>query len=149
VLSVLGPDTLNNVNIYSESAKAILAAMNANAVRRLVYVTSANVPDGIERSAFADELRNGYLRDAYADMRRAEAEIMQSAVEWTIVRPGGYTDEPYTSPYRVDMNRLPDNANFVSRAHVAAFMLKCLQDGEYVRTAPFVGAIQAAPAQWT
>jgi len=148
-LSTLGTDTLNNVNIYSESAKAILAAMDACKVRRLVYITSANVPEGIQRSAFEDELRNGYLRDAYADMRRAEAEIMQSDVDWTIVRPGGYTDEAYTSPYRVDMNSLPGDANFVSRADIAAFMLQCLKDAQYVHTAPFVGAIQATPPQWT
>ena len=147
-LSALGTDTLSNVNIYSASAKAILAAMAATGVRRLVYITSANVPEGIQRSEFEDGLRNGYLREAYADMRTAEAEIMQSDVDWTIVRPGGYTDEVYKNAIRVDMNSLPGDANFISRADVASFMLRCLQSGQYVHTAPFLGALKATPPQW-
>jgi len=148
-LSALGTDTLSNVTLYSGSAKAILAAMKASGVRRLVYITSANVPEGIQRSEFEEGLRNGYLREAYADMRSAEAEIMQSDVDWTIVRPGGYTDEVYKKPIRVDMNSLPGDASFISRADVASFMLRCLQSGQYVHTAPFLGAFQATPPQWT
>src|SRR5262249_39512520 len=118
VLSALGHDTMQNVTIYSQAAQNILAAMEVHNVGRLIFLTSANAPDGIARPPFAEELRNGILQDTYTDMRWAEALIMHCKIDWTIVRPVGLTDDPYTGQYIIKLDRPPENAFRIARADV-------------------------------
>jgi putative NADH-flavin reductase len=62
---------------------------------------------------------------------------MRSALDWTIVRPGAFTDGPRTGGYRHGF--APDDkaiTHKVSRADVADFMLKQLNDRGYLRKTP-------------
>jgi putative NADH-flavin reductase len=62
---------------------------------------------------------------------------MRSALDWTIVRPGAFTDGPRTGEYR---HGFPPSdkaiTHKVSRADVAEFMLKQLTDRSYLRRTP-------------
>src|SRR5918911_3994492 len=72
---------------YAGAAKLVVAAQ-ARAVRRYVMVSAmgaASPPDG-------DEVFAVYLRAK----ARADRELEQSALDWTIVRPGLLTDGPGT-----------------------------------------------------
>ena len=77
------------------------------------------------------------LREVYADHEAQDAFVRQSALDWTIVRPGAFTDGPATGAYRHGFP--PTEANLklkISRADVADFMLRQLTDDNYLRRAP-------------
>jgi putative NADH-flavin reductase len=57
-------------------------------------------------------------------MERMEHEIMLSEMTWTIVRPAALTDGPFTGEYRVVEGRSIEGGKRISRADLAAFMLK-------------------------
>lgn len=80
------------------------------------------------------------LKSAYDQLEEMEARIMASDLEWTVVRPVGLTDGPLTGVYRqsIEGDILPD-AVAVSRADVAALMLKALSGDTYLRRAVTIG----------
>jgi putative NADH-flavin reductase len=80
------------------------------------------------------------LKATYDELEEMEMRIMASDLEWTIVRPVGLTDGPLTGVYRVSLEGdvLPD-AVAVSRADVAALLLKALTGETYLRRTVTVG----------
>lgn len=97
-------------------AVKLIEAAKAEGVRRYLMVSAmgaANPP------ATADDVFGEYLR------AKAEADeaLRASGLEYTIVRPGGLTDEPGTGLVRVG-ERLERGE--VPRADVAAVLLACL-----------------------
>ncbi len=117
------------MNVYSDGAHNVIATMREFAVDRLVAVTAAGVGAGNDPnlSLFYRLIFMRYmLRSVYEDMERMENEIMLSDMNWTIVRPAALTDGPLTGEYRVAEGRSLPDAKQISRADVAAFMLKTL-----------------------
>jgi uncharacterized protein YbjT (DUF2867 family) len=77
------------------------------------------------------------LRKPMEDKERQEALVKASDLDWTIVRPGGLTDSPATGNYKSGLD--PEiGAGQVSRADVAAFVLKQLTDLTYLHKAPAI-----------
>jgi NAD(P)H-binding len=54
--------------------------------------------------------------------------VMKSGPEWTIARPPRLTDGGYTGKYRVRVGHLPSCGFIVSRAEVADYMIKAVED---------------------
>jgi len=54
--------------------------------------------------------------------------VMKSALEWTIARPPRLTDGGYTGKYRVREGHLPRCGFIVSRAEVADYMIKAVEN---------------------
>jgi len=52
----------------------------------------------------------------------------ESELDWTMVRPPQLTDKPYTGKYRVQEGRLPLFGFKISRADVADFMIKAVEN---------------------
>ncbi len=63
-----------------------------------------------------------------ADASAMEQVFAESGLDWTIVRPPQLTDKPYTGKYRVREGRLPGFGFKISRADVADFMLKAVEN---------------------
>jgi putative NADH-flavin reductase len=59
----------------------------------------------------------------YADLRRMEAIIKASSLDWTIIRPPQLTNGPVTGQYRTAVNAFLKNALKISRADVAHYMI--------------------------
>jgi putative NADH-flavin reductase len=57
------------------------------------------------------------------DMAGMEAEVSQSDLDWTVVRPPRLTHGPITDAYRIMDGALPPGGFFISRADVAQFMI--------------------------
>ena len=66
----------------------------------------------------------GHAPDGMVLVGRVEG----SELGWTMVRPPELTDKPYTGKYRVREGRLPRFGFKISRADVADFMLKAVED---------------------
>ena len=121
---------------------------DANLLQRFaVAVTSAMVHAGISRvvvESVAFLFRDSLVPPAYllgrlffprtvADASAMERFFGESDVDWTMVRPPGLTDKPYTGKYRVREGHLPRFGFTISRADVADFMLKVVENRSAIR----------------
>jgi putative NADH-flavin reductase len=68
-----------------------------------------------------------------------EDEMRQSGLDWTIVRPPRLTDKPPTGRYRTALNRNVRGGYTISRADLAAAILKLLDDPASIRAAIGIG----------
>jgi putative NADH-flavin reductase len=57
-----------------------------------------------------------------------ERVLQESTLDWTIVRPPQLTHKPFTGQYRVRESHLPYFGFNISRADVADFMIKTVED---------------------
>lgn len=130
--------------LYSDSARALVATMTGAAVRRLVFITSAGVEDHDphDRWVYDHVVRPLWLQQGYDDMKRAEAILAESPLDWVVVRPGRLTDGPATGDYVVSPRFRPAHANAVSRADLASFMLDQVTSSEWVHATPTLGTPQ-------
>ena len=67
-----------------------------------------------------------------------ERIIRRSRLDWTIVRPTILTDGPRTGNYRVLVNPRDWTSGFISRADVADFLVKQIDDKSLLRRTPTV-----------
>ncbi|MCU1470532.1 MAG: family oxidoreductase [Glaciihabitans sp.] len=79
----------------------------------------------------------------YDDMRRMEALVAASDLDWTIVRPSGLFDTEVVSGYTVAENYLP--GKFTSRSDLANFALRQATDSTYSRKFVAVTTTEGAP----
>ena len=127
--------------ILSDGTRNILRAMDAHSVVRIICETSLGIGDsagrmGLVYTLFIVPL---ILPFYFWDKTRQERTIMESNVEWVIVRPGALTDGTQRGRYR-EGRRV---GSFlwtvrISRADVADFMLNQLSSGRYLWAAPGV-----------
>lgn len=102
------------------------AMLQAN-VRRVVVVSVAFLfKDAIIPPAYL--LGRLFFPGIVADAGTMEAVFERSGLDWTIVRPPELTEKPYTGKYRVREGHLPRFGFSISRADVADFMLKTVED---------------------
>jgi putative NADH-flavin reductase len=121
---------------------------DANLLQRFaVAVTSAMVHAGISRvvvESVAFLFRDSLVPPAYllgrlffprtvADASAMERVFGESDLDWTMVRPPGLTDKPYTGKYRLREGHLPRFGFTISRADVADFMLKVVENRSAIR----------------
>jgi putative NADH-flavin reductase len=152
VLSSLGvPLTPKPITVYSRGNANIVAAMHRHGVKRLVTVSSS-VMDPTWRPTgefffnnVLDPLFNRRLgRTAHADMRRMEAIVRDSGLDWTLVRPSGLFHHPTVTRYHVEEN-VADGL-FTSRADLAASMVAQLTDDRFVQRAMAVVTTEVRPS---
>jgi len=152
VLSALGvPLTREPITVYSRGATTIIAAMHRHGVKRLITISSSIMdPTWRPTGEFffnnvMDPLVNRRMgRTAHADMRRMEAIVRSSDLNWTIARPSGLFDHPAVTDYHV----APDVADglFTARSDLAAGMVAQLTDDRYARRAMAVITTQVRPS---
>ena len=149
VLSGLGPRTASEAGVAWQGTRAIVQAMKANHVRRIVVVSAApigTVPspgrpkppdhdpgDGFFMRNLLNPLIRVALRKHYADLARMEDVLRDSGLDWTVVRPPRLTDKPVTGAYRTAFGQNLRGGFFISRADVAHLMLRALGQPETVQ----------------
>ncbi|MEU9405976.1 NAD(P)H-binding protein [Streptomyces sp. NPDC048281] len=136
VLSGLGPRSRGDAGVAARLTRTVLAAMEAEAVRRLVVVSAAPVgpePDDglLDRSMRG--LVSAVLKPVYDDLREMEAELSRSGTDWTSVRPPRLQDKPLTGTYRTVVGGFPRKGRFIARADVAHAMLAMVEDAGTVK----------------
>ncbi|MEU9921002.1 NAD(P)H-binding protein [Streptomyces griseoluteus] len=137
VLSGLGARSRRAAGVTARLTRAVLAAMAAEDVRRLVIVSAAPVGPAPEDDGPLDRaLRSvvsAVFKDVYADLRETEAELARSTAEWTSVRPPRLLDRPLTGRYRTVVGGFPCGGRTIGRADVAHAMLAAIGDPATVR----------------
>ncbi|MES9519131.1 NAD(P)-dependent oxidoreductase [Streptomyces capoamus] len=137
VLSGLGPRSRKDAGVATRLTGTVLAAMEAEGVRRLLVVSAgpvgpAPVGDGLLDRAVRG-LVSAILKDVYADLRAMEAELAGSATDWTSVRPPRLQDRPLTGRYRTLVGGFPPKGRFIARADVAHAMLSMIDSRETLK----------------
>jgi putative NADH-flavin reductase len=146
VISALGPPGPGPTTIAADGARAVVSAMPAAGVRRLLVVGVAVLFEHM--GALAWVLRRTFLRNVAADSAEMERMVTGSNLDWTIARPPRLTNGPLTGRYGTAAGQMPpDIAGFmatVSRADVAHFLLDEVEHPAHVRQ--IVGMAYTKPA---
>jgi putative NADH-flavin reductase len=130
VISGFGPRvpvSKADAHLLQQFALVLTDAMHMEQVRRAVVVSVAFL---FKNSLFPPAYLLGRLLfpQVVADASAMESVIKSSGLDWTLVRPPELTDKPYTGKYRVRMEHLPNFGFSISRADVADYMLKIVDD---------------------
>lgn len=133
VVSCLGSDQgMKKSTALQDMVKNIVAGMQEHGVKRIVYTASAGVHK--ELPGVSGKLMMGMLKNALADHRAAVDLIESHGLAYTIVRPMGLTNGPFTGVYREAAAGVPEKSKTIPRADVAHFILKALNDAQYENT---------------
>ena len=137
VLCALGAGSKGGVR--TTGTDNVIQAMKQSGVRRLVCLSSLGVGESRGNlNFFWKHIMFGLLlRRALADHVTQEQLIVESGLDWTIVRPGAFTDGEKTGKYRHGFAPTARGLKLkVSRADVAHFILERLQNDKYLAMTP-------------
>ncbi|MFJ8002125.1 NAD(P)-dependent oxidoreductase [Streptomyces sp. NPDC096310] len=138
VLSGVGPAARHDpLRPASTSARALVAAMSAAGVRRLVVVSAAPLNrTGVAQTWLAHRVITPMmwviLREVYTDLELMERTLADSDLDWTSVRPPRLTNGAGRGIYRHAIDAGPPG-NRIARADVARAMLDFMAAPETVR----------------
>ena len=151
VLSGLGPHSNSDAGIASAGTPAVVAAMKAAGVRRIVAVSAAPVStvptpsrpsppehdpgDGFFMRHLLSHIANARLGKVFADLAEMEDILRESGLDWTVVRPPQLTGKPFTGTYRTAYGQNLRGGLSVPRANVAHFMLHILGQPDTIHQA--------------
>lgn len=125
--------------LFSRATNALLAAMAAHGPRRLVVVTGFGAGDSREAMSGLEKLGHGaVLGRIYADKHVQEAAVRESGLDWTLVRPGILTNWSATGTCDVLMTPDTWRNGLISRADVASFLVRCVDEPEMIGAAPVI-----------
>jgi putative NADH-flavin reductase len=116
---------------------------DADLLQRFAIALSSAMPragvGGVVMESVAFLFRDSIVPPAYllgrlffpqtvADASAMERVFAESRLDWTMVRPPELTDKPYAGKYRVREGHLPRFGFTISRADVADFMIKAVEN---------------------
>jgi putative NADH-flavin reductase len=121
-------------SLETEAARNLIAVMQRHTVQRIVAVSSLGVGDSIVNvPPLFRALIPFFFRGAMPDKEGMEAELRQSALDWTIIRPAGLTDGPLTDTAQIVTPESRRQVRRISRADLARFILQHLQDRDVIQ----------------
>jgi len=126
------PVSKADAHLLQQFANALTSAMQHAGVRRVVVESVAFLfKDSIIPPAYilGKLLFPGIVVDASA----MEEVFERSGLDWTMVRPPELTNKSYTGKYRVREGHLPRFGLKISRADVADFMIKAVENQSAIR----------------
>jgi putative NADH-flavin reductase len=127
VLSALGHTDLKPSDMVTVAASALINAMRATGVRRLLILSSTLVAPG---GSFLTKIPRVLTRHALHDSAEMEKIIAPTDLDWTIVRLVRLTNKA-ESAYRIFENEPPSVSASISRKTAAACLLDLLSEPSY------------------
>jgi putative NADH-flavin reductase len=136
----VGPgDLFRPVHLFSDATRVLIPAMRSQGVRRLICVTGFGAGESGARINRVQRLPFQIVFGrAYKDKSLQERLIKASELDWTIVRPGVLTDGPRTGRYQVLSEASQWRNGIISRADVADFLVRQIEDRSCVHRAPVI-----------
>jgi len=148
VLSALGPHTNADAGIAAPGTAAIISAMRAAGVRRIVTVSASPVAttpspgrpappkhdpgDGFVMRHVGERIAKALFGKVYPDLARMEDILRESGLDWTVLRPPKLTGKPLTGRYRTAVGHNLRGGWSIPRADVAHYMLAVLGQPETI-----------------
>lgn len=144
VVSAVGPraNTADAVALLAATATNVIAAMRTHGVSRVVFVAGAGLVLPGEHRTVGQNVMSALVRRAAKWVVTAkERELslyLESAVDWTAIRPPRVVEGPPTGRARLASDR--PRGFRVSSGDVAATIVAAIADPATIRKAPYVVA---------
>ena len=142
VVSALGTPAspFREVTLLSTATRALVDAMKAEHVSRLVGITGMGAGDSAGHGGllFDNVIFPLLLRKVYADKNRQEAIIRNSGLDWILVRPSVLNDKPSRGAVRALTDLSDFHGGTISREDVAAFVLDQLHTDAWLHCSPLI-----------
>ena len=142
VVSTLGVGTSRQPTVvYSDGISNVLHAMAAHGIRKLAVISA--VPAGpraglpFQQRYLLVPILERLFPATYDDMRRMEALLSGSDLDWVCLRPPRLVDKKATGSYRVDTRPLPGGGS-ITHADLAAALLDSLDRPDLYRHPAYV-----------
>jgi len=135
VISVLAARRGEPSDVYADGTANLVRAMTSKGVDRLVVASAAGL-GGHKRELplpYQALLLLPRLRRDYQAMEAMEGEVMLSDLDWTIVRSAALSNRPQSGHYRIVEGPVVPGGLRLSRADLAALLLKIAETGRYSR----------------
>ena len=141
VIQALGVSSLGDlfrpVSLFSDATRLLVSAMEGKAVKRLISVTGFGAGDSRANIGCLQRLPfHMVFGRAYADKSVQEQLVKDSSLDWTIARPGVLTNGLRSGRYRILDEPAAWRNGIISRADVADFLVRQIEDRAYLRKAP-------------
>jgi putative NADH-flavin reductase len=142
VVSALGTPAspFREVTLLSIATRALVSAMKAEQVSRLVCITGIGAGDSAGHGGFLFDnlIFPLLLRKVYADKDRQEAIVRDSGLDWVLVRPSVLNNKPGHDTIRALTDLSSFHGGTISRANVASFVLDQVRDDTWVHRFPLI-----------
>lgn len=136
------------VTLFSDATRALIPLMETKGIKRLIAVTGIGAGDSIAALSTPERLGHRFfLSEPYKDKTRQEEMIRASTLDWTLVRPTILTHNTASRDYRVLVNPGDWRMGMISRADVADYVVRALNDPATIHTAPVLARTVARPVQ--
>ncbi len=133
VLSALGTRGLGATSVLADGVRATIEAMHCAGVSRLVIVSSALLDSNI--GWFPRFIGHTFLRNHVHDQRAMEKQVMESNLDWTVLRAPRFNNSAFTGRYTVSAQSEQTGPSEVpmGREDVACMMLDTAERGNHVK----------------
>lgn len=142
VISALGTPAspFKEVTLLSAATRALVGAMKAEQVSRLVAITGMGAGDSVGHGGFAFDhlIFPLILRNVYADKNRQEAIIRQSDLDWVVVRPSVLNDKAGRGSPRALEDLSAFHGGTIARDDVASFVVDLVKSDVWLRRSPLL-----------
>lgn len=142
VISALGTPVspFREVTLLSTATQALVNAMKAENVARLICITGIGAGDSAGHGGFLLDhvILPLLLRKVYADKNRQENIIRNSGLDWVLVRPTVLNNKPGRNTVRTLTNLSDFNGGTISREDVAKFSLDQVHTDTWLRHSPLI-----------
>lgn len=143
VISALGHGSVKAASkfttLYSDSTRAIRAAMRAVGVSRIMVLSSGGVVDAEAAPWFYRKLLRRYLLNTYTDMARMETILEESLdLEWTSVRLT-YLRKGPSKPFLASEGVLDRGIFQIHFVDAARFIVEELSNRVWINSHPVLG----------
>ncbi|MEO8855120.1 MAG: SDR family oxidoreductase [Ginsengibacter sp.] len=132
IISCVGSKALQHTVIYSQGISNIINAMRKAGVYRVVCISAgaAVIPpkSSFLIKFFVKNILQRIFKYMYADMLLMEKILIESDLNWTVIRAPRLTNSPLTGKYRIATQDLLTIQSKISRADLADFIIKHLTD---------------------
>lgn len=141
VVSLLGHAKGSPPDVQTRGTQNILSAMKKHGVGRIVSLTGGGVPYERDQPGFPDKLIRFIMKivakDVLNDGVNHAAAIRSSGLDYVIVRGPRLTEGEEKGSYKIGYVGTTGGTS-ISRADLADFLLKVVNDQQYDGTMPFV-----------
>jgi putative NADH-flavin reductase len=146
VLSAVGAHSpLRNENVLPRVVPFIVDAMRQTGVRRIIVLGSAGaLPDSLDKQPawrrwiVQNVVYRTFLKWPVAEQISQYATLSASNLDWTMVMPPMLTNDTARGHYRIDGEALPPNGMKISRADVADFMMRQINNPQWIKRGVYI-----------
>ena len=138
VIITLGSGMKRKSLIRSQGTEMIIQAMLKHGVKRLICQSTLGVHESWNNlNFFWKRIMFGFLlRPVFLDHELQETLVRNSGLDWTLVRPSAFTDEPARGAFKIGFDASEKSLSLkIPRSDVAEFLKRQLLDDSYLHRA--------------